>query len=130
MIERRLVVFKPVRSRRCTARSRGPFAPAAPRLLDADAGRREGPAQLAHLPADSLQDRLVVEARDRLLHPGGDLPHLRLSHAARRDRRRTDADPAGAEGTARIVGDGFVVGYDAGAVQGLGRLLGDDTAVS
>src|SRR3972149_4161185 len=92
----------------------------------ADAGGREGCGHIPHLRRDALQRLLVVYVVDRFREPGGDLTHLRLAHAAGGDGRRADAYAAGAERLARVVGDSVVVDDDAGAVEGLGRLLGDD----
>src|SRR5690606_40159376 len=52
--------------------------------------------------------------------------YLGLAHAARRDRRRAEAQPRGVEGLARVERDGVVVGDDACAIERLsGRLPGD-----
>ena len=52
--------------------------------------------------------------------------HLRLAHAARRDRGRADADAARHHRRVLIEGDGVLVDGDAGLVErGLGDLAGD-----
>src|SRR3990172_1440145 len=96
---------------------------------EGDARRREGPAELTDLRPHAAGDLLVVGGGDHFVHPGGELAHLRFLHAARGDGRRADADAAGAERLARVVGDGVVVADDAGTVERLRGLLPEDTLV-
>src|SRR5262249_4616882 len=87
---------------------------------------REAAADRPYLVPDPRRCALVTEGLDAPVHQLGDLLHLALAHAARRDGRRTDPDPAGDERRAWVERDGVLVHRDAGAIEGfLRRLAGD-----
>ena len=60
--------------------------------------------------------------RERAVDPGGDFGHVFFGEAARRDRRRSDADAAGDEGFFGIERDRVFIHGNAGDVE---RLFGD-----
>src|SRR5262245_16517997 len=70
--------------------------------LHQDAGRGELVAQLTHFAGDLLVKASVGRRADDLVHPGGDLPHLGLLHAAARRGGRADANARRIERLARV----------------------------
>src|SRR5439155_9418766 len=76
-------------------------------------------AQLAHLPPDSLVERLVVGTSEHLADPPGDGAHLRLAHAARGQSGGTNADPARVHRLPGVKGNHVLVDGNAGGIEGL-----------
>ena len=76
-------------------------------------------AKFPDLAADSLVKRLVVRMSEHLADPTSDGAHLRLAHAARGQRGRTDADAARVHRLPGVKGNHVLVDRDADAVESL-----------
>ena len=86
-------------------------------------------AQLADLAPYRRQLGVVVAATQRPGDELGDLCHLRLGHALRGDRRRTDAHAARDERRAWVVGDRVLVQRDSRPIEHDLRLLAGELGV-
>src|SRR5438128_3392686 len=85
--------------------------------------RRELLPQLAHAAADMMLDRFVLGMGKHLADPAGNVAHLRLAQAARRQRRRADADARRIERRTLIERDLVLVDGDGGGIKRFFRLL-------
>src|SRR5690606_30792462 len=92
------------------------YGPTCETVLRAPARDRVGAAEVADLARDLVQALVLAVTRggDRLVHPGRDLGHVGLGHAASGDRGGADAQPRRVEGLARVVRDGVEVQLDPG----------------
>src|SRR5438270_7723718 len=79
--------------------------------------RRELGAQRGHGVAHGLELAVIVAPAQGAADEGGDLRHLLLSHARRRLGGRSDAQPAGLERRAGVVGHRVLVESDARSVE-------------
>ena len=84
--------------------------------------QREHPAQLLDFRFHHAERGIVVRRGQRARDELADLVHLALAHAARRDRRRADADAARRHRRVRIERDRVLVDRDAGLAE---RRFGD-----
>src|SRR5579884_3673715 len=79
--------------------------------------QREAAAQGEALPPDPFMRGGIVEAVQHGAEHVGDLVHLGGAHAARRHRRRAQADAVGVEGRAPVIGERVAVDGDAHLVE-------------
>ncbi len=75
--------------------------------------------QVSDICADAGEAGGVGTVVESLGDPGGDAVHLWLSHAARGEGGRTDANAGGLEGWVRVVGNGVLIDGDAGLAEGV-----------
>src|SRR5260370_8593232 len=80
------------------------------RLFPPLAIQRERFGQFKHLPLNPAEDRGIGAGVQNLGNPGPHLPHLRLLHPTRGQRRSTNANPAWLHRRRRLQQGGGLVG--------------------